>query len=73
MGSQIESVFGNLGVSIIFGVVGIFILALGYIIFDKLIPLDFNKELEKGNLAVGILIAGLLIAIALIVSRVVAA
>ncbi|HEY5562826.1 MAG TPA: DUF350 domain-containing protein [Clostridiaceae bacterium] len=72
MGNQIESVFGNLGVSILFGVVGIFVLALGYIIFDKLIPLDFNKELEKGNLAVGILIAGLLIAIALIVSRVVA-
>jgi len=71
--SQIESVFGNLGVSILFGVVGIFVLALGYIIFDKLIPLDFNKELEKGNLAVGVLIAGLLIAIALIVSRVVAA
>jgi uncharacterized membrane protein YjfL (UPF0719 family) len=73
MGSQIESVFGNLGVSNLFGVIGIFILALGYIIFDKIIPLDFNKELEKGNLAVGILIAGLLIAVAIIVSRVVAA
>jgi hypothetical protein len=35
--------------------------------------LSFLNELEKGNMAVGILVAGLLICIALIVSRVVAA
>ena len=38
-----------------------------------MIPLDFNKELEKNNIAVAIVIAGLLIGIAIIVSRVVAA
>jgi uncharacterized membrane protein YjfL (UPF0719 family) len=38
-----------------------------------MIPLDFNKELEKGNLSVAVVIAGLLIGIAIIVSRVVAA
>lgn len=67
------SVLTELGLSAAFGVLGIFIMALGYIIFDKMIPLDFNKELEKGNMAVGILVAGLLIGIAIIVSRVVAA
>lgn len=67
------SVLNNLGLSAVFGLLGILILALGYLIFDKMIPLDFNKELEKGNMAVGILIAGLLIGIAIIVSRVVAA
>lgn len=67
------AVLNNLGLSAVFGLLGIFILALGYLIFDKMIPLDFNKELEKGNVAVGILIAGLLIGIAIIVSRVVAA
>lgn len=66
-------VLNNLGLSAVFGLLGILILALGYLIFDKMIPLDFNKELEKGNIAVGILIAGLLIGIAIIVSRVVAA
>lgn len=67
------AVLNNLGLSAVFGLLGILILALGYLIFDKMIPLDFNKELEKGNMAVGILIAGLLIGIAIIVSRVVAA
>ena len=67
------SILTNLGLSALFGLLGIIILALGYIIFDKLIPLDFNKELGNNNIAVAIVIAGLLIGIAIIVSRVVAA
>lgn len=67
------TVLNNLGLSAIFGLLGIVIMAIGYIIFDKMIPLDFNKELEKNNIAVAIVIAGLLIGIAIIVSRVVAA
>ncbi len=73
MDMSFVTVLGNLGLSILFGIVGIIILAVGYVLFDKLIPLDFNKELEKNNSAVAIVIAGLLIGIAIIVSRVVAA
>ena len=67
------TIMNNLGVSALFGLVGILIMGIGYIIFDKMIPLDFNKELEKNNISVAIVIAGLLIGIAIIVSRVVAA
>ena len=67
------TVINNLGLSALFGILGILVMALGYVIFDKMIPLDFNKELEKNNIAVAIVIAGLLIGIAIIVSRVVAA
>lgn len=67
------TVLNNLGLSILFGIVGIIIMLIGYVIFDKAIPLDFNKELEKNNIAVAIVIAGLLIGIAIIVSRVVGA
>jgi len=67
------TVLNNLGLSALFGLLGILIMAIGYIVFDKMIPLDFNKELEKNNIAVAIVIAGLLIGIAIIVSRVVAA
>ena len=67
------SVLTNLGLSALFGLLGIIILILGYVIFEKLIPLDFNKELGNNNIAVAIVIAGLLIGIAIIVSRVVAA
>ncbi|MBL4934040.1 MULTISPECIES: DUF350 domain-containing protein [Clostridium] len=62
----------NVGLSVLFGLVGIVIMMVGYIIFDKIIPADFNKELEKGNLAVAIVVAGLLISIAIIVSKVIA-
>lgn len=66
-------ILNDLALSAVFGLLGIVILALGYIIFDKIIPIDFNKEIEKGNQAAGIVAAGLLIGIAIIISRVVAA
>ena len=65
-------ILGNLGISFLFGLLGIIIMVIGYVIFDKVIPADFNKELEKGNIAVAIVVAGMLIGIALIVSKVVA-
>jgi len=68
-----ENVLSNLGLSALFGLLGIIIMAVGYILFDKMIPLDFNKELEKNNMSVAIVIAGLLIGIAIIVARVVGA
>ena len=67
------AVLNNLGLSVLFGILGIFIMLVGYLVFDKAIPLDFNKDLEKNNIAVAIVIAGLLIGIAIIVARVVGA
>lgn len=61
----------NLGLSLLFGVAGIIILILGYKLFDFIVPADFNKELEKGNIAVAIFLAGMLIGLAIIVSQVV--
>lgn len=61
----------NLGLSLLFGAFGILILVVGYKVFDAIIPADFNKELEKGNMAVAIFLAGALIGIAIIVSQVV--
>ncbi|MDV4149959.1 DUF350 domain-containing protein [Clostridium sp. AL.422] len=61
----------NLLLSLFFGAMGILILVIGYKIFDAIIPADFNKELEKGNIAVAIFLAGALIGIAIIVSQVV--
>lgn len=61
----------NLGLSLLFGAFGILILVVGYKVFDAIIPADFNKELEKGNMAVAVFLAGALIGIALIVAQVV--
>lgn len=61
----------NAALSILFGVIGIGILVLGYWLFDRLIPADFNKELENGNIAIAVFLAGMLIGLAVIVSQVV--
>ncbi|MNI75417.1 MULTISPECIES: DUF350 domain-containing protein [Clostridium] len=62
----------NVGLSFLFGIVGIAIMLIGYILFDKVIKADFDKELENGNIAVAIVVAGVLIAIGIIVSQVIA-
>ncbi|MEG0307925.1 MAG: DUF350 domain-containing protein [Clostridium sp.] len=61
----------NVGVSLLFGIVGIIILIIGYKLFDFIVPADFNKELEKGNIAIAIFLAGMLIGLSIIVSQVV--
>lgn len=58
--------------SLVFGVIGIVLLILGYFLFDVITPkLDVPAELTKGNVSVGIVIAALLISIALITAHVV--
>ncbi len=54
--------------SVIFGLLGIVVMMLSYKAIDWVIPADLNKEIEKGNLAAGVVIAGVFIAIAIIVS-----
>lgn len=63
----------NIGLSLVFGLLGIGIMCIGYKIFDWMNPLDFDKELKDKNIAVAIVLAGFLVGIAIIVSRVVAA
>jgi len=58
--------------SLIFGVIGIVLLLLGYFAFDIVTPkLDVPAELTKGNISVGIVVAALLLAIAYIAANVV--
>lgn len=62
----------DVGLCLVFGILGILIMAVGYKIFDWIIPVDFNKELQEKNMSVAIVVAGFLIGVAIIVSRVVA-
>ena len=58
--------------SLVFGLIGIFLLILGYKVFDRLTPsLHFQEELKKGNIAVAIVVAVLLAAIAYIAANVI--
>ncbi|MGG7176344.1 DUF350 domain-containing protein [Clostridium paraputrificum] len=63
----------NVGISIVFGLIGIALLIFGYWAFDAVLTkIDFNEELKNKNVAMAIVIAGFMIAIGIIISGVVA-
>jgi len=52
-----------------FGLLGIGLLAIGFKVFELITPkLDIEKKLQEGNVAVGIMVAALLLAIGAIVA-----
>jgi putative membrane protein len=63
----------NLGAALancaIFGAVGVVMLLIGFKIFDKAITkVDLEQEIQKGNVAAGVLSGAVLIALAIIVA-----
>lgn len=59
--------------SVVFSIVGVIVLMVGYKIFDLVTPFDLNHQIaEDNNTAAGIAVAGVIIALGLIVSAAVA-
>ena len=57
-----------------FGVIAILLIVLGYVTFDKLTPrLDFSDLLNKGNVAMAIVVGSFIVGLCYVVGRVVAA
>jgi hypothetical protein len=55
--------------SIIYSIIGLIVLVVGYKIFDLVTPYDLNYQIaEDNNTAAGVAVAGILIALGLIVS-----
>lgn len=68
--SHLEA-FGNaLMAAAVFGVLGIVLLALGFKVFEWVTPkLNVEEELGKGNTAVAIVVAAVILGVAVIVVR----
>ncbi|MFZ5988981.1 MAG: DUF350 domain-containing protein [Bacillota bacterium] len=66
-----ESLLDQIISTLVFGVLGIIMMVVGYKVVDFVIPADINKEIEKGNTAAGVIAAGVFIAIGIIVGAVV--
>jgi putative membrane protein len=65
---------GDLVCTIAFGIVAIFLIVFGYIVFDKLTPkLDFDELLNKGNVALAIVVGSFIIGLCYVIGRVVSA
>lgn len=60
------------GASLVFGIIGIVLLIVGYFLFDFLARrIDIQEQLNKGNTAVAIVVAALLFSIAYVAAHVV--
>lgn len=67
------TVFDNLGsnfvAAVVFALLGVILFVVGFMIFDKITPGSLWKELlEDQNTALGVLMAGVAIAIAIIIA-----
>ncbi len=57
--------------TLVYGVIGILMCVLGYVAFDKVAGLNLKHELvEDQNVAVGVMLAGAFIGIAIVVASV---
>lgn len=54
--------------SIIYFFIGMIFCAVGYKLFDIITPFDLNKEIDDHNIAAGLSVAGIFIAVAIVVS-----
>ena len=69
-----EYFLGDLLATIAFGIVAILLIVFGYITFDKLTPkLDFSDLLNKGNVALAIVVGSFILGLCFVVGRVVSA
>ena len=69
-----EYFFGDLVATVAFGIVAILLIIVGYVAFDKLTPkLDFDDLLNKGNLALAVVISSFILGLCYVVGRVVSA
>lgn len=61
----------NLVYSVIGGIITLVFMYAGYKLFDKLTHFETSKELEKGNLAVGVVVLGIFVGVGIAIGLVV--
>lgn len=61
--------WNNILISIIYGLIGIFLLLIGYYLYELVTPFSVKKELlEDQNIALGIVIAAFILGMAIIIA-----
>ena len=69
-----EYFLGDLVSTFAFGILAILLIILGYVTFDKLTTkLDFNDLINKGNMAMAVVIGSFILGLCYVVGRVVSA
>ena len=66
---DLAQVVSNIGLSLVFALLGFALLFVGYRVFDRLIPSDINKCIfDEGNVAAAILAGAFVLGLAVIVA-----
>ena len=69
-----EFFLSDLVATFAFGLLAILLIIIGYVTFDKLTPkLDFNDLVNKGNMAMAVVIGSFILGMCYVVGKVVAA
>jgi uncharacterized membrane protein YjfL (UPF0719 family) len=66
--------WGDLAATLAFGVMAILLIIVGYAAFDKFTPkLDFNELINKGNMAMGVVVGSFILGLCYVIGKVVSA
>lgn len=57
--------------TIFWGFFGIVLLYFGVRLFDKLDPIDYRSQVERGNLAAGVIVSSIILSLAAIIVSVI--
>ncbi len=68
---HLDTMFANMTYAMFGVLIAIFAMFLGYKLFEKITPFNTGKELDDGNIAVGIVIGSIFIGVGLVVGLVV--
>lgn len=69
-----EFMENNLAASVVYSLIGVVVFAIAFIVMEKLAPFSLRKELEEDdNVAVGIVLASVVIGLAMIISSTIGA
>ena len=66
-----EALLNGILKTILYGGLGIVLMIASICIFDIAVPYDFKRELKEKNVATGFMMAGMFIAVAIIVRTVI--
>jgi len=66
-----ETLWSEIGLTVLYGGLGLILMLISMCVFDFAVPYDFNKELKEKNVAAGFMIAGIFISVALIIRTVI--
>ncbi|HET8627999.1 MAG TPA: DUF350 domain-containing protein [Thermomicrobiales bacterium] len=63
-----QKFLSDVGLSVVWAFIGVVLLYLATVLFDKFDPLDIRKMIKEGNIAAGVLLGALAIGIAIIIA-----